>query len=113
MDGFKFICDKAAIKAQLQRAWDKVLPQLTDTILSETNEFVREDSSAMRKSSYTASNVKDGEIIWNTPYAKRVYYTGDPSKEKNPRATTLWCEAAKREYGKDWEKRAQKLFGGE
>ena len=113
MDGFKFICDKAAIGRQLQQAWDKTLPKLSELILADTNELVRVDQGVLRDSSYSASNLPDGDIVWNTPYARRVYYTGTPSRDRNPRATTLWCEAAKREYGKDWEKQAQKVFGGE
>lgn len=112
MDGFEFICDKAAIGRQLEQAWKVCLSQLSETILADTNELVRVDTGALRDSSYTASALHEGDIIWNTPYAKRVYYTGSPSRAQNPRATTLWCEAAKREYLKDWEKRANKLFGG-
>ena len=44
------------------------------------------------------------------PYAKRVYYTGSPSKEVNPNASLMWCEKAAGTNRGDWQKIAQRLF---
>ena len=41
-------------------------------------------------------------ISWNTPYARRVYYTGTPSKQANPNASLMWAEKAHDTFGSEW-----------
>lgn len=66
-------------------------------------------------SSLIHSRLKDGLLIWNTPYAARQYYA-IPTANKSPNADAQWhwCEVAKRIHGKDWVTAAQnavKLYG--
>ncbi len=111
--GVKFICDKAALKVKLERAWQGTLFPLSSQVLADCNEFVKVDTNTLRTSSYTASDLKKGRLVWNTPYARRQYYTGTPNKEKNPNASIQWCEKAYHTYRKDWASLAQKLFNEE
>lgn len=111
--GVKFICDKAALLIKLKRAWDASLFPLSYQVLSDCNEYVKVDQNVLRGSSYIASDLKKGRLVWNTPYARRQYYTGTPNKEKNPNASVLWCEKAYHAYRKDWALLAQKLFNQE
>lgn len=108
--GVKFEVKEAALRARLDRAWDGALYPLSSQILSDCNEYVKVDTNALRESSYTASDLKKGRLVWNTPYAWRQYYTGTPNKEKNPNASTQWCEKAYFAYRNDWDVLAQKLF---
>lgn len=57
-----------------------------------------------------------GEIVWNTPYAKAVYF-GDLrgvtySAEHHPHAAARWFEAAKSTELADWTRRAAAAAGG-
>lgn len=108
--GVKFEVKEAALRARLDRAWNGALYPLSSQVLSDCNEYVKVDQNILRESSYTASDLKKGRLIWNTPYARRQYYTGTPNKEKNPNASVQWCEKAFSAYHKDWELLAQKLF---
>lgn len=99
-----------AIKARVDGAWKNTLAPLAEQILTDCNYYVRQQTGALRSSSLTASIPREGLLIWNTPYAKRVYYTGSPSKEVNPNASLMWCEKAVSTNRGDWQKIAQRLF---
>ncbi len=98
------------IKLKVDGAWKKTLVPLAEQALTDCNYYVRQDTGALRSSSLSASIPREGLLIWNTPYAKRVYYTGSPSKEVNPNASLMWCEKAHAERGRDWQALAQKIF---
>lgn len=98
------------IKLKVDGAWEKTLVPLAEQALTDCNYYVRQDTGALRSSSLSASIPCEGLLIWNTPYAKRVYYTGSPSKEVNPNASLMWCEKAHAERGRDWQALAQKIF---
>lgn len=98
------------IKLKVNSAWKKTLVPLAEQALTDCNYYVRQDTGALRSSSLSASIPREGLLIWNTPYAKRVYYTGSPSKEVNPNASLMWCEKAHAERGRDWQALAQKIF---
>ena len=103
--------DRAQIKLKLKSAWkDKTLYELTSAIREDCNEYVRFDQGQLKESSYTASVPQKGEIHWQTPYAKKVYYTGHPSTHMNAKASLRWAEVAKAKFSKEWHTLAQKLF---
>lgn len=75
---------------------------LSSQILADANKHAKEDTGTLKSSSLESSVLKDGLLIWNTVYAKRAYYTGVPSTDKNPDAELRWVEVARDRYGKDW-----------
>ena len=99
-----------------------MIPAVAEQALADCNYFARRDQGTMIKSSQTASDLKKGDLVWDTSYAKKgdlawdtsyakkVYYTGTPSHDVNPNASLMWCEKAQAEFGKDWEKIGQKSF---
>lgn len=101
------------IAAGVRRKWGAGLYKLCSVIRDDCNKYVRVDKSTLRKSSYSASKPSEGLIIWNTPYARRVYYTGTPRTTINPSASLQWCEKAKAEHLKKWRKMAAQTLGGE
>lgn len=86
------------------------LPQLADQILSDCNTYVRMQSGALAASAHIENGGR--QIVWDTPYAKKVYYTGTPQKNVNPKAALRWCEVAERVYSVQWAAFATKLVGG-
>ena len=102
--------DRARIAARIKAGVEQMIPAVSEQALADCNYFAREDTRGMIASSETASDLQKGELVWNTPYAKKVYYTGIPSTTRNPNASLQWCEKAKNTYGKDWQKIAQKAF---
>lgn len=102
--------NKAKIAARIKAGVENMIPAVAEQALADCNYFAREDTRGMIASSETASDLKKGELVWNTPYAKKVYYTGIPSTTRNPNASLQWCEKARDTHGGDWQKIAQKAF---
>lgn len=102
--------DRSRIAARVRSGIKRMIPAVAEQALADCNYFARRDQGTMIQSSETASDLQNGELVWNTPYAKKVYYTGTPSKDVNPNASLMWCEKAKDTYGADWQKIAQKQF---
>ena len=101
--------DTVAIIGEITEKWQTALYPLSEQILTDCNEFVRMDTGQLKKSSATASDPKKGVLVWDTPYARRVYYTGTPSTDVNPNASLMWVEKAKAAYINDWTEIAAKL----
>lgn len=100
------------IVSDIKRKWGAGLYQLMVVIRQDCNRYVRIDKGTLRKSSYSASQPDKGLIIWNTPYARRVYYTGTPRTTKNANASLQWCEKAKAAYLEKWRRMAAQKVGG-
>ena len=96
--------NKNNIKRNITKVSDKGQEILSQQVLKDSNVYARLDSGEMIASSLRASNFKDGVLVWDTPYAKRVYYTGTPSKDVNSNASRLWFEVAKKKKLKTWVK---------
>jgi hypothetical protein len=105
--------NKNAIGAKLKKAADKSVAPLMEQVLKDSNYFCRQDQSALIASSQIASRPAEGVLIWDTPYAKRVYYTGTPSKDVNQNASLMWFHKAQNQFGNQWQALAQKLFNKE
>lgn len=102
--------DKNRVKARIIKSWEGTITPLSEEILQDCNYYCREDQGTLIASSQTASAPKNGVLKWDTPYAKKAYYTGFPSKDVNPNASLMWCDKAQKECGDDWNKIAEKLF---
>lgn len=95
--------------AQRQQKFEnQVLPALTQQVIKDSNFYCRQDQGTLIASSQTASQPNKGFIVWDTPYAKRMYYTGNPCKDVNPNASLMWYEQAKRRKHAAWLKLVEK-----
>ena len=85
---------------------------VTESVIEYGNIFVREDQGTLKNSAVIASDLKtrNGKAIWDTPYAKKVYYTGKPSKDVNPDASLMWADKGVKTYKKELDKVAQNAF---
>ena len=106
----KISIDRSRVAARIKAGKNAMVHAVAEQALSDCNYFARKDQGTLIQSSETASDLSAGELVWNTPYAKRVYYTGTPSQDVNPNASLMWCEKAKDTYGSDWNAIAQKSF---
>lgn len=103
--------NKPKVREKITGATGATIPVLAEQILKDSNYYARQDTGAMIASSLTHSDLKEGNIVWATVYAKKVYYTGTPSRNVNPNATLMWYETAKSAHLAEWNKLAQKIFG--
>jgi hypothetical protein len=100
-----------SIQAKIDNIWESGLEMLSAQILKDCNLYCKEDTGMLIMSSYIHSRLKDGLLIWNTPYAARQYYEIPTAhKDVNSNATWRWCEVAKRNHGADWVRQAQAIM---
>ena len=92
---------------KVEGAWKKGLFALSSQILNDCNQYVKVDQHTMESSSYVASQLDKGILVWDTPYAKRQYWEIQTSL--TPGRSWKWCEAAKRKYKADWQRLAEKV----
>ena len=108
--GVKISMDRSRVAARIKAGKMSMVAAVAEQALSDCNYFAKRDQGTLIESSQTASDIESGLLVWNTPYARRQYYTGAPSLEQNPNASILWCEEAHDHFGLAWEKIAQKAF---
>ena len=102
----------ARIKARVENGRKSMIAAVTEQVVQDGNYFCKQDQGTLMSSALSASQPKKGLAIWNTPYAKKQYYTGTPSKDVNPNASMMWVEKARSAFGADWQKIADKEFKG-
>ncbi|MEH7105109.1 minor capsid protein [Bacillus velezensis] len=77
---------------------------LSSEVLKDANYYAPQDTSNLIRSSQRSSDFEKGKLIWDTPYAKKLYYNPQYnfSKDRNPNARGLWFEAAKSLFLRRW-----------
>lgn len=77
---------------------------LDQQVLKDSNYFIPKDQGYLEESGILHSKIGEGEIIWRTPYARRLYYNPQYnfSTDKNPNARGMWFEHAKSLKLKSW-----------
>lgn len=94
-------------------AIEKAQVVMDEQILKDSNYFIPKDTGQLEDSSLIASRIGQGELIWDTQYARKVYYGVDINfhTDMNPNAQALWFEVAKSRFLSDWVKAAGKEAG--
>jgi len=101
----------------LERKFSKTANKARQAVFAERVAFdcrkhVPVDEGTLRDSEPMASDYKGGRIIWNTPYARRVYNADHVRTTKNPEAAPHWAEVTKQEKLDDWKQFAAGLMEG-
>ena len=98
------------IRARIDNTWQNGLEMLSSQILRDCNMYCKEDTGMLIMSSYIHSRLKEGLLIWQTPYAARQYYEIPTAyKDVNPNASWRWCEVAKQNHLAEWGRQAQAI----
>lgn len=108
--GIKIKRNAAAIQAKIAAGKKKMIPAVTEAVIQYGNIFVREDQGALKNSALISSRPQEGKAVWDTPYAKKAYYTGTPSTDVNPDASLMWAEKGVNTYKKELDQIAQNNF---
>ena len=102
--------NRHAIEAKVQGAFKQSLPELSEIILQDCNEFCKWQEGALAQSAERMSKPAEGLLIWQTPYARRQYWEIQTAHtDANPNASWKWCEVAKSRYLDRWERQADAL----
>ena len=111
----RIIVNEHTIQAKIDNTWKSGLEMLSSEILRDCNRYCKEDTGMLIMSSYIHSRLKEGLLIWRTPYAARQYYEIPTAyKDVNGNASWRWCEVAKGNHAEQWARQAQaitRLYG--
>lgn len=105
----KVFINRHDVEVKVEYAFKQGMGVLASEILDDCNQYCKMDTGDLIASSYTHSKLDEGKLIWQTPYARRQYWEIRTAytDNGNPKATWKWCEAAKRDHMRQWERQAQ------
>lgn len=109
-NGVKVTLNKTAAAARVHAATEKATYVIANEFIKDANFFCKEDTGELERSAIRASEPEKGLAVWDTPYAKHQYYTGQPSYDKNPNASKMWGHKAKRKNKDKYNRMAQKII---
>lgn len=107
MAGVKVFLDKEKVKSKVQDATEYATFTMAQQALKDSNYFARQQTSELINSSLRASDFKKGLLVWNTKYARVMYYVGNPRHDVNPNADKMWAHKARAAHGDEWKKIGQ------
>lgn len=87
---------------------------LDSEVLRTSAPYVPMRSGELMRSGDKGTKIGSGEVEYNAPYAKRMYYglSFNFSKDKHPQACAQWFEKAKVANIDAWKNGVQKIIGG-
>jgi hypothetical protein len=98
--------DLSGISRTLSRISEEGQKELDAQVLKDSNYYAPQDKGELIASSIRETQFGKGKIIWNTKYARRLFYNPQYnfSKDKNPNAGGLWFNRAKAAHLAGWVK---------
>ena len=111
--------DRAHFAARMQQGKEHAGEILAQQIIDDCRPFTPHDQGTLEDSARPEKIGDSWAATWNTVYAAYQYYGCWPDGSHvirnhdtsiNGQATTQWCEAARAQYGSDWEQVARNEF---
>ncbi len=115
----KVTLDRAHLAARMRKGKEHCGPLLAEQILGDSRPFTPHAEGTLEDSARVEKIDEDYCVTYNTVYAAYQWYGCWPdgshvirhhNTDINSNATTQWIEAAKKQYGKDWNIVAQREF---
>ena len=81
----------------VERTVEMSIPKVSSEFLTDSNYYIPFREGDLKRSSINFSDFNKGKLVWQTPYARRLFYNPQYnfSKDANPNARGLWAEYAK------------------
>lgn len=98
--------DRMGTVREIMRKIQLAQANLTIRALADCNRYCKENTGELKNSA--VGNLKNGMLSWNTPYARKAYYTGKAHTDVNPDAHLMWAHFAEKRHGKSWEAQVRK-----
>ena len=99
----EILAEMAKIGLKMTAAAAETQIELSKTALEDCNRFCKLDTGETRESSYKASDMLKGRLVWNTEYARHAYYLGEAGRSRNPLASKMWAHKAAALYSDKWK----------
>lgn len=110
--GYRLVINTASCLNRFDGYYQKAQKWLDNEVLKDSDEYVPMDTGNLRNSGISGTKVGSGEVVYNAPYAKKMYYGKhyNFSKDKHPKACAQWFEKAKATKKDAWVKGANKII---
>ena len=109
----KYNFDPKTVSLKIMNVFNSKLGLLASEVLSDCNEYCKEDTGMLIASSYIHSRLDEGKLIWQTPYAKRQYWEIQTAYQTvNSKAVWKWAQYAEEQHLQRWINKAQDLIEG-
>lgn len=104
----------AALLGKFEKRKEAAQVYLDNEVMRTTEQYVPMDTGTLARSVQLATKPGEGQVLYDTPYARKLYYgeAMDFAKDKHPKATAKWLEASKAVYLKDWVAGVTKILEG-
>lgn len=101
--------DILKVASRISGSLVRVQAALDEQVLKDSNYFCPEAEGTLQASGVLATKIGSGEVIWDMPYAHRLYVHPEYnfSTDKNPNARGKWFEEAKARHLPEWLAKAQ------
>lgn len=106
------------LKARGLEEHGRVQTILDSEVVRLCSPYVPVDTHTLQRSASLATDFGSGEVVYQTPYARRIYYThkgekAHSAKPQDRRAGKLWLERMKADCMDELKKVVEKASGGE
>ena len=106
------------LKEKLSSRRNKAQEVLDSAVMKDTDPFVPMRQGTLASSVLRSTNAGSGEVVYDTPYARHMYYgvhykTGTPFKYstlKHPLACKEWIKASKAVNMEKWKKEVKEVL---
>lgn len=94
--------------------YDLAQKRLDSEVVRCSSPYVPMRSGQLMRSGENGTKLGSGLVVWNTPYARRMYYGLNYhfSTDKHPQACAQWFEKAKAVHKDAWLKTVQETVKG-
>lgn len=106
--------DTAVLLGKFARRTEAAQVYLDNEVMRSTESYVPFDTGTLARSTQLATKPGDGQVLYDTPYARKLYY-GDGmnfATDKHPKATARWLEASKAVNLKTWISGVNAILAG-
>ena len=97
------------IMGNIEAANQEALVKMGKDIIASSNYYCKQDQGMLIASSQN-SDLENGIIVWDTPYAQRQYYLENAHTDRNPNAQMMWFHKAKDVHCDQWIKEYKNTF---
>ena len=102
--------DKSKTMSELRTRKERGIMIATSELRRYANQYVRFLTGNTKKSSYIASDLRKGLVVYDTPYASYAYYNelNHVTTDHNPNARPKWGDYALEHHLKEIERTVQR-----
>lgn len=112
--GYRVKINTQACIGRFNKKYSMAQKFLDNEVLKDSAPYVPMRTGNLMNSGQTGTVLGSGKVMYNAPYAQRMYYgVGfNFSKDKHPQACAQWFEKAKAAKKDDWIKGVDKIMKG-